>query len=103
MTPLTLSTFFLGLVVIVAVASFVAGPLFNGPEADTATGPGERERWEWQKRQALAAIRDVELDHEMGKLSDEDLATLRGRFEAQAMEAIAALEPPAGKSREARR
>jgi hypothetical protein len=28
----------------------------------------------------------------MGKLSDEDLTTMRARFEAQALEAMAALE-----------
>ena len=70
-----------------------SSPLFSpqeplGVEAD----PGTRERWERQKRQALAAIKEIELDHEMGKVSDEDLATMRGRFEAQALEAMAALE-----------
>jgi predicted RNA-binding protein with EMAP domain len=50
---------------------------------------GERERWERQKRQALAAIKEAELDHRMGKLSDEDLASMRARFEAQALEAMA--------------
>ena len=32
------------------------------------------------------------MDHRMGKLSDEDLATQRGRFEEQALAALAALE-----------
>lgn len=92
MTPVLLSTFLLGVLVIVAVAVFVASPLFAGPEIDTAVGPGSREAWERRKRQALAAIREAEMDHQMGKLSDEDLATLRARFEEQALEAIAALE-----------
>ena len=52
----------------------------------------KRERWERQKRQALAGIKEAELDHQMGKLSDEDLAGMRARFEAQALEAMAALE-----------
>ena len=92
MTPLALSTFLLGLFVIIGVAAFVAAPLFAGAQVDTAVGPGERDRLERQKRQALAAIREAELDHRMGKLSDEDLETQRARFEAQALEAIAALE-----------
>lgn len=92
MTPLALSTFLLGLAVIIVVASVVAAPLFGGPEAETAVGPGEREQWERHKRQALAAIREAELDHRLGKLSDEDLETQRARFEAQALEAIAVLE-----------
>ena len=92
MTPLAMSTFLLGLLLIVAVATVIAAPLFGGAQADTATGPGEREGWERQKRQAIAAIKEAEMDHRMGKLSDEDLETLRARFEAQALESIAALE-----------
>ena len=53
---------------------------------------GDAERWERQKRQALAAIKEAELDHRMGKLSDEDLGAMRARFEAQALEAMAALD-----------
>jgi hypothetical protein len=91
--PVTLAVFVLGAVLVLLVSFFVASPLFRppepvGPEAE----PGARERWERQKRQALAAIKEIELDHEMGKLSDEDMATMRSRFEAQALEAMAALE-----------
>jgi hypothetical protein len=93
MTPLGFSVFLLGLALIVVVACFVAAPLFRAasmvaaPEDDL-----ERERWERQKRQALAAIKEVELDHRMGKVSGEDLAGMRARFEAEALEAMAALE-----------
>lgn len=92
MTAATISVFVLGLALIVAVALFVAAPLFGAPtRLATAEGDG-RERWERQKRQALGAIREAELDHQMGKLSDDDLATMRARFEAQAFEAMAALD-----------
>jgi hypothetical protein len=93
MTPAALAVFLFGLVLIVAVSLFVAAPLFN---ARVAAPPdeqrSERERWERQKRQALEAIKEVELDHRMGKLSGEDLAAMRARFEAEALEAMAALE-----------
>ena len=93
MEPITLSIFLLGLAVILLTAFFVAAPLFGGDSTMAATPPpGERARWERQKRQALAAIKEAELDHQTGKLSDEDLQSLRGRLEAQALEAIAALE-----------
>ena len=93
MTPVTLSVFLLGLAVIVIVAVFVAAPLFAPQRAGAIGGGGdERERWERQKRQALAAIKEAELDHRMGKLSEEDLGNMRARFEAQALEAMAALE-----------
>ena len=83
----------LGAVLVLVVAVYVAGPLFqpSAPlEPEREESPADR--WERQKRQALAAIKEVELDHQMGKLSDEDLAVMRGRFEAQALEAMAALE-----------
>ncbi len=93
MTPVSLAVFFLGLGVIIAAALFVAMPLFATPQAPSDTNAsGDRERWERQKRQALAAIKEAELDHQMGKLSDGDLSALRARLEAQALEAMAALE-----------
>jgi len=93
MTPLTIAVFLFGLALIVAASLFVTAPLFRGArEAPGDTSGGERERWERQKRQALAAIKEAELDHRMGKLSDDDLASMRTRFEAQALEAMAVLE-----------
>jgi hypothetical protein len=92
-TPLALSVFLLGLAVIVATSAFVAAPLFADDGRGTPETPGsERERWERQKRQALAAIKEAEDDHRMGKLSDDDLAGMRARFEAEALEAMAQLE-----------
>lgn len=93
MSPVTISVFLLGLAVILVTAFFVAAPLFGGDATATAATPVDaRARWERQKRQALAAIKEAELDHQTGKLSDEDLQSLRTRLEAQALEAIAALE-----------
>jgi hypothetical protein len=90
---MTLSIFALGLALVAVASLFVAAPLFRWRPAEApAQGPDERERWERQKRQALAAIKEAELDHQMGKLSDDDLAAMRARFEAQALEALAALE-----------
>jgi len=93
MTPAILSVFALGVGIVIAVAAFVAAPLWAGSERlDALEGVGELERWERQKRQALIAIRETELDHQMGKLSDDDLERMRGRFERQALEAMDALE-----------
>lgn len=93
MTTVGLSIFLLGLMVIVATAVYVAAPLFAPP---TVRPPeevaSEDDRWERQRRQALAAIKELALDYEMGKLSDDDYARMRARFEAQALEAMAARE-----------
>ncbi len=92
MSAVSLGVFLLGLGVVVVAALFVTGPLFGSAPAVPMSEAGERERWERQKRQALAGIREAEIDHRMGKLSDEDLGALRARLEAQALEAMAALE-----------
>jgi len=93
MTPGTLAVVMLGAVLVLAVALFVAAPLFQPlRESPEDADGGARERWLRQKRQALEAIKDIELDHRMGKLSDDDLIAMRRRFEAQALEAMAALE-----------
>src|SRR4029453_4102597 len=93
MAPVTIAVFVLGAALVALVSLFVAAPLFRPPApAVPEAGGGGRERWERQKRQALAAIKELELDHQMGKVSEEDLATMRARFEAQALEAMAALE-----------
>jgi hypothetical protein len=93
MTTVSISVFVLGAVLVLAVAVFVAAPLFRPalpiePEAL----PGAREKWERQKREALVSIKEVEVDHQMGKISDEDLVAMRGKFENEALEAMAALE-----------
>ena len=93
MTSVSIAVFLVGLAVVLAVAVFVAAPLFGAPETTAAVeAPSDRDRWERQKRQALAAIKETELDHQMGKLSDEDFARMRERFERQALDALAALD-----------
>lgn len=89
MTPVTMAIFAFGMVLVIVIAAVVSAPLFGGAELlSEEAPPDERQRWERQKRNALAAIKEVELDYGMGKLSDEDLASMRGRFEAQALEAL---------------
>ncbi len=90
--PATFSIFLAGLAVVALASVWVAGPLFGAAGRVPDETPGEAVRWERQKRQALGAIKEAEMDHRMGKLSDEDFAALRGRLEAQALEAMAALD-----------
>ena len=83
-----------GLFLIAAVAWAAASPLLKPGEARPAAvgeSPGS-ERWRRRKDEALAAIRDAEFDLQLGKLSAEDYGELRARLEAQALEAMAALE-----------
>jgi hypothetical protein len=83
-----------GLAVVAAVAMVIAGPLL-WPREHAASGPTidpERYRLEKEKELAYAAIKEAEFDLQMGKLSPEDHALLRARYEARALAALAALE-----------
>jgi hypothetical protein len=90
----------MGLVVIAVVA--VGYPLAQEARRTTTVAEGERQRAELEaRREALyAALKDLEFDHEMGKLSAEDYAALRERYTVQAvavlqqLDALAAEEPP---------
>ena len=83
-----------GLVVIVAVAASIAAPLlWPRPSAASApTADPERYRLEKEKELAYAAIKEAEFDLQMGKLSPEDHATLREKYEGRALAALEALE-----------
>ena len=61
------------LVVLAVVVLAVSGPLRRGRvEAIEASDPPARAALEAAKEAKYAEIRDAELDHRMGKLSDED-------------------------------
>ena len=82
----------LGWLLAAAALAFVGWPLFRarvrGPASDVdAAVPLEREKLE-----AYAAIKEAELDRRMGKLSDQDFASLTRRYRQQALAAIATLE-----------
>lgn len=86
------------LLVIAALAVvvwFVGGPLRGG-----ATAVDEEAREEESERQALEAakeakyreIRETELDHRTGKLTDEDWRALDRQLRAEAVEILRALD-----------
>jgi hypothetical protein len=91
-----------GLALIAAAALFIAWPLFFAAEdpgvLEVAESPSVAARLVQQKEknEALAAIKDAEFDHQLGKLSDEDYGALRAELEARALVALAALEEPRG-------
>ena len=74
-----------------AVALVVIGPLRREESDDTAED-ARREDLEAAKEAKYREIRDAELDHRMGKLSDEDFRTTDGELRAQAIEILRELE-----------
>ncbi|MGB0589838.1 MAG: hypothetical protein ACPGU1_09180 [Myxococcota bacterium] len=44
------------------------------------------------KERLLLALRDLEFEHEMGKVSDSDYTTMKSRIEQEALEVIGSLK-----------
>lgn len=86
-------------VVVIALlgAAFVALPLRH--RAPISPAGGALDELNERRRSALEALVDLENENAVGKLSDEDLAELRPRYEAEALavlDELAALDAGAG-------
>jgi hypothetical protein len=81
----------LALLLIATVAAAIAAPLLDsGADMEAAADLGV-ERLEREKNAALTAIREAQFDHAMGKLSEEDYASLRSFYERRALSALTEL------------
>jgi hypothetical protein len=95
-----MSTFAVILAALLAVAcvAAVALPFLREPDAkeDALNAPDEATRRRLalveERDRALAALRELELDHRTGKVSDEDYAALHASLRRQAALALSALE-----------
>ena len=95
-----MTTLALVLAAMLAVACVVAValPFLREPEAkrDRLNEPDEAARRRLalveERDRALAALRELELDHRTGKVSDDDYKALHGSLRQQAAAALAALE-----------
>jgi hypothetical protein len=105
--------FVIVLVVLAAVAVFVARPLrhlagLSDSEPAAAGNPDERDRasqlaeLEAAREAKYREIRDAELDHRTGKLSDADYEAIDSALRAEAIEILRALDQAAEKSPAAR-
>jgi len=91
---MTFLLYLTGLLLVGLIATFVTFPLFGPTEEPQALDDPENllARWEKQKTDAYAAIKEAEFDRQMGKLTDEDYQLLREKYEARALEALAQLD-----------
>jgi hypothetical protein len=95
----------LGALLAAACVVLVALPYLREPVAERDAldelGELERRRLELAERRdrALGALKELELDHRTGKVSDEDYRASVGPLRREAAEALRALEPQAGASR----
>jgi flagellar biosynthesis/type III secretory pathway M-ring protein FliF/YscJ len=81
------------LVVLAVVVLVVSGPLRRGRvDAVEASESARRAALEAAKEAKYAEIRDAELDHRMGKLSDEDWRAQDRTLRAEAIEVLRRLD-----------
>jgi len=101
---MTLSLLLGGLLAAACVV-LVALPYLREPAAteDLLDVPGELERRQLElsevRDRALAALKELELDHRTGKVADEDYRSLVGPLRREAAEALRALELRAGSAK----
>jgi len=108
-TDVDLGSLIGGALLAAAAVVLVAFPFLREPdlppERDTLAHltPLERRRLELAERRdrALAALKELELDHRAGKISDEDYRFLVGPLRQEAAAALRALEAEAGLGRKA--
>lgn len=91
----------LGALLAAACVVLVAWPYLRepGPARDVLEEPNELDRRRLElaetRDRALAALKELELDHRTGKVSDEDYRALVGPLRREAADALRALEPRA--------
>ncbi len=90
----------LGAALAIAAVLFVARPFLREPSpgTDVLDDLDDRERWRLElveeRDRALAALKELELDHRTGKVSEDDYRALVGTLRRQAAAALRALDPP---------
>lgn len=82
--------------IVLAAFSYALLPLIRPPEAlaDGAEDPGTEEisRLLFERERAYRDIQEIDMDREMGKLSEEDYADMIGRARAGAIDILRRLE-----------
>jgi hypothetical protein len=79
----------------IALLLVVLGPLISRDAIPAIVDDEPEDLAETPKGIALSALKEIEFDQATGKLSDEDYAMLKGKYTAQALQALRAEEPPA--------
>lgn len=76
----------IGISLAILTAIFVAYPLFQKQQRKVSFALNHRaQELEARKAEIYAAIRDIDFDYRMGKLSQEDYETLRDQYKTEAV------------------
>lgn len=82
----------IGIVIVAVAALYIAWPLLKGATDDPVAEISEASSLVKEKNAALEAIRELDFDLRVGKISDEDHAALRADLEKRALAAMTALD-----------
>lgn len=82
------------MLILIGVAAIIIYPLVRRSEAVPARAAPPSGAA--QTRLALTAIKELEFDHETGKIDDDDYRALRTRYDARAVEALERAESGRG-------
>jgi len=83
-------------VLVIGVIAFVAYPLFNTPRAEISDTPNALESLVAQRDSTYDAIRDLDFDFQMGKLSQSDHDSLREKSKARAAQILKQIDELGG-------
>lgn len=90
--------FLLSPILLIVLVLFVAWPLLSD-RLETETANRDELALALEEKEGLiAALKDIEMDFRMGKLSEEDYQTLKDDFEARAVKSLERLENLENKS-----
>jgi hypothetical protein len=94
-----MTAYFAAFLIVAAVAMFVAAPLTEGFLRRKRSVNLELSRLQHERELALQGLRELEFDHEMGKLDEADYVSLKANLESHAFAAMRSLEQLAQISR----
>jgi len=76
----------IGVILAVITAVFIGYPLFQKQKGKASFALNHRsQELEARKKEIYAAIRDIDFDYQMGKLTKEDHAALREQYKTEAI------------------
>jgi hypothetical protein len=78
--------------ILIGLVLYVSWPLLREESDPIEEETSELDLARQEKEQAVADLKDVEMDYRMGKLSEEDYARLKEEFEARALVTLEKVE-----------
>ncbi|MGH7494445.1 MAG: zinc ribbon domain-containing protein [bacterium] len=83
----------IGVALVIITMVLISYPLWQKSQRKVSFALNhQNEEWQARKAEVYAAIRDIELDYRMGKLSEEDYQSLRDQYKNEAIQIMKKLD-----------